>query len=144
MGMRNSQDPYGSHASLVDRVIGNAYEVVKAVYLRLGEIGYIASNMEAVVITAKNLPDTSTVMVPGRLGQRGERVEIAMSSKVTMDTLVASSVMILDAAGNAYQDGNGNFLFSIKNGKLIIKLMSDAPTTMVSAEVRWLITYRIR
>jgi len=144
MGSRNQMDPYGGSTSLVDKVIGNAYNVVLAVYRNLAEIKYVVSHMESIVTLAKNLPDTSNVLVLSNMGGLGQTVFIDLPERVTVESMTSFSVLLVDAAGNGYQDGNGNFLFWFRNGKLVVKLMSDAPASMVGAEIRWNINYRIR
>lgn len=144
MGMRSPLDPYGGRAGLVDKFIGDAFDIVHAVSRHLSEIKYLVMNMEAIIIVAKNLPDTSTKTVGARLGFRGETVSVPMPEGITMANIVSSTVLALDGQGNAYQTNNGDFYFHIQNGALKLTLSSAAPATMSGAEVRWNIVYRIR
>jgi hypothetical protein len=49
MGHRNPHDPFGGADTFVDKMIGNAYEVVKFVARYVKEIRYVALNMEHVL-----------------------------------------------------------------------------------------------
>lgn len=51
--MRGTLDIYGGNlASMTDKLIGDAFATVKAVYDKLADITYVAYNMQAVVTLA--------------------------------------------------------------------------------------------
>lgn len=144
MGIRTAQDPYGGRTGLVDKLIGNAFDVVHLVARHINEIKYLVSNMEAIIIIANNLPDTSTKTTTGRVGNRGATVVVPMPTGVTMANIVSSTVLVLDSENNAYQINNGDFSFMVRDGNLHLTLYSEAPTSMIGAELRWNVVYRVR
>lgn len=63
--MRSTMDFQGGNmAPLVDKMIGDAFKVVKAVYDNIEAIKYVAYNMQAVVSLAQRMQDLET-----RVGQ---------------------------------------------------------------------------
>lgn len=64
MGHRPVHDPYGGVNPLIDKMIGNAFDIVKYVARHLREIRYLAENMELVHIVA-NMNRKYTVLVSG-------------------------------------------------------------------------------
>lgn len=143
MAIRNAQDPYGGRTGLVDKLIGNAFDVVHVVARHINEIKYIVANMEAVVTVAQNLPDTSNITRNITMGSRGTISTYDLPTGVTMANLVFSSLLVIDANTNGFQTENAYFRYWYENGKLKLYLASDAPVSMVGAEARWNITYRI-
>jgi hypothetical protein len=144
MAIRNTQDPYGGRTGLVDKLIGNAFDVVHLVARHINEITYLVNNMEAIIIVAKNLPDTSSVTKTATFGDRGETVAYSLPANVTMNNLVQSTMLILDGNGNAYQSSNGNVDFWYEDGVFCVRLADEAPASMIGATFRWNVTYRIR
>ena len=55
MGIRPTNDPYGGVNPLIDKMIGNAYDIVKYVAANLKTIRYVAENMETVFQAAQNM-----------------------------------------------------------------------------------------
>ena len=53
--MRTVNDPYGGYSPLVDKMIGNAYEVVKHVAMNLMYIRHVSANLEQVYTVATNI-----------------------------------------------------------------------------------------
>lgn len=62
--MRNVNDPYEcrTHNTLVDKLIGNAFDVVRYVAMNMKEILYVAVNMENIYIVATNVRDNTVVV----------------------------------------------------------------------------------
>lgn len=48
MNMRTCNDPYANPTTLVDKMIGTAYDVVRYVAMNMEKLLYIADNMEAI------------------------------------------------------------------------------------------------
>ena len=53
--MRTVNDPYGGYSPLVDKMIGNAYEVVKHVAMNLMYVRHVSANLEQVYTVATNI-----------------------------------------------------------------------------------------
>lgn len=61
MGMRPMNDPYGGHAPLVDKLIGNAYDHVRFVAVNMPAIKHVSANLEAVYNVHSNMDAVKNV-----------------------------------------------------------------------------------
>lgn len=130
--MNNTLNPYGGVNPLIDKMIGNAYDIVKYVAKYLREIRYVAENMKY-VFTAAN--GNRTV-----LRQTGDGI----ASTLWIDLPVDFDMATVDSVNVAafYSSGTvvtfpapDTFGFSISAGQVVIQLFSVAPQ-VVSAEYR--------
>lgn len=55
MGMRPTNDPFGGHTPLVDKLIGNAYDHVRFVAVNMPAIKHVSANLEAVYNVHANM-----------------------------------------------------------------------------------------
>jgi hypothetical protein len=143
MAIRNVQDPHGGRTGLVDTLIGNAFDIVYLVARHINEIKYIVANMEAVILVAKNLPESVNITRKLTLGNRGQITTYDLPDEVTVSNLASSSLMVIDNNGDAFPNQDGNFQWWYDGGKLKIYLSPDAPLVMAQAEARWNITYKV-
>lgn len=60
MGMRNTNDPFGGNAAIVDSMIGNAFDTVRSVHDELSTLKYLAEHM-ADIVSAASVPSNSAV-----------------------------------------------------------------------------------
>lgn len=61
MGMRPTHDPFGGHGPLVDKLIGNAYDIVKHVAMNMAYVKHVSFHLEHVFTVSKNIQDVNTV-----------------------------------------------------------------------------------
>lgn len=138
-------DPYSDypngHASLVDKMIGNAYEVVRYVAKHLDMIRYVGSNMENIHEIATNLKTNGLVL--GTVLGLNETASIAIPEGVSQASILSSSVMLVDLDGSLYGPDSGYFSASIQTGALRVFLHPDAPLQLENAVVRWFLTYGV-
>lgn len=139
MGMRTVNDPCSSRAPLVDKLIGNAYEIVKYVAMNLTTIRYVAENMELVHQVGTNLKQTA--VLNGTTGIAGATVSVALPTGVTAGQVIGSQVMIQTSEGDLYGDNSGHFTSNIQGGMLRLTLGMSAPAGLQSASFRWFLTY---
>ena len=61
MGMRPTNDPFGGTGPLVDKLIGNAYDIVKHVAMNMAYVKHVSFHLEHVFTVSKNIQDVNTV-----------------------------------------------------------------------------------
>lgn len=120
--MRTPFQPYGGVSPIIDKMIGNAYDVVKYVARYLKEIRYVAENMETIYEVAHlaggqkdfieviaNGSDIFTVSFPeGRsVSEIRELTAVAIASDGRVSGL------------------GGDFMIYVNNGQIQINLWSD-------------------
>lgn len=139
----NVCDPYDGrgHTGLIDKMIGNAYDVVKYVARHLDVIRYVATNMENIYVVATNLK--RSVLVISETGLANTTKSVALPEGVTPAMVVASSVLVQDANGDLFGSDSGYFTASIQSGALRLFLKPDAPANLENAVIRWFLTYGV-
>lgn len=101
--MRTPFNPQGDANTLIDKMIGNAYDIVKYVACYLREIRYVAENMEQVFIAANG----NRRVLTGNPGGTSS-LALALPSGVTVadiDSITAQAVM----GGNVFLPGSSTF-----------------------------------
>jgi hypothetical protein len=124
--MRGSLDQVGGADQLVDKLIGNAYDVVYQVRLKLPELMRINDNLRGnKTVYAVAGPVGSTVMVP-------------LPEGISHTRIVASSVLLADTRGNIYGTDTGYFTTKILDGQLRVMVTDQ---TVAELSIRWFITF---
>lgn len=113
MGMRNEMSPYGGVNPLIDKMIGNAYDIVKYVARYLKEIRYVAENMEHIYIAANgNKVKFSAV------GNGTDTLIIPLPSEVDTTSIEEISVAVVITSGDVYTAGSDKVYYYITNGTI--------------------------
>lgn len=131
MGIRPCNDPYGGVNPLIDKMIGNAYDIVKYVATYLKEIRYVAENMQSVFLAANGNTIELTVVADS------DNLSIALPEDFDIDDLRGLSVIAVTSDGKVYGPDTTTFAAYIDNeaATLNISIASDIPL-MASAEYR--------
>lgn len=116
--MRQVHDPYGGVNPLVDKMLGNAYDIVKYVARYLKEIRYVAENMENVYNVAHGYRKVVAVYAEG-----SSTLSIPLPVGVNQDNLEGVQVMALDSSEN-YFSGPDTFNYGIQGNDLVISISS--------------------
>ncbi len=95
MGMRTVFDPYGGPTPMIDKLIGSAFPLVKAVAENLDQINYVTANMASIVQAAVSL--TSLPPVPDYVAAVAANATLAQ----TAATQALSAEASVQATGNA-------------------------------------------
>lgn len=140
MGHRNSHDPFGGADTFVDKMIGNAYEVVKFVARYVKEIRYVAFNMEHIYRVSQNIYENILLTQP--INALGTTFEIALPEGVTPSMVINSSVTVQTTAGTIYGPSADTFSWIIEDNKLKVTVPLGAPAGMVGANIRWLLNWQ--
>lgn len=136
--MRNTLDPFGGSDTVVDKVIGNAYDVVLAVRMKLRELMFIVANMDSLMEIANNLK--STTVVSGISGVAGATTIIQLPLGMSPLKILSSTVMLADQFGNMYTPDSGYFTTLIQGGNLHVIMAPTAPIGAQNIPIRWFIT----
>lgn len=138
--MQNPFNPKAGNNSVVDALIGNAYEVVKYVAYYVKEIQYVAYNMEHVYRVSQNMYQNVFKTLP--ITAVDTTYEIDLPEGVTAPMIIGTSVTVLTADGVIYGPSESTFTWTITGGKLTVVVPPDAPEAMVGADIRWLINWQ--
>ena len=143
MGFRGTLDPYGGPLTLVDKMIGSAYEYVKIVALNINVIKYLAYNLEAIIQAAKiDFANGIQVITGGITPAAGAIKSIPLPAGVLMTDLRQSTVMIITKEDKVFFDTNAYWSSWIESGSLHVAISDQAPAYMVGAQIRWLLRYK--
>lgn len=137
--MRTEQDCKGGNASIVDRMIGNSYDVVKYVARYLKEIRYVAFNMEHIYRISQEL--RSNIKLKETITALDTTYTIPLPSKVSPQKVLASHVLVTTIDGEIYPEASNTFSWVIKNGLLHVKVSDVAPQSFLGSEIRWFLTW---
>ena len=137
--MRTVNDPYGGQVPLIDKLIGNSYRVVKAVYESLKEIRYVAANMEAIYAVANGTVRNQLLLTAIAISPD---TEIDLPADFQVADIQALSVLILTEDGNVYVSGEDTFSWVLEDGVIIVTLVGSPPTNVVGGTIKCLITHQ--
>ena len=120
--MRNSMNPYGGVNPLIDKMIGNAYDIVKYVAKYLREIRYVAENMEYVYTAANGNRAILTQLADGS----GDPIIIALPDGLTVGQIESINVTAL-YDNVITMPAPDTFEFNVSGGNINIELISILP-----------------
>ena len=120
--MRNSMNPYGGVNPLIDKMIGNAYDIVKYVAKYLREIRYVAENMEYVYTAANGNRTILTQLADGS----GDPITIALPDGLTVGQIESINVTAL-YDNVITMPAPDTFEFNVSGGNINIELISILP-----------------
>lgn len=119
--MRPVNDPYGGVNPLIDKMIGNAYDIVKYVARYLKEIRYVAENMEHVFIAANG----NRVMLTAE-GNGSASLNVTIPDSVEFSNIQDVSVIAI-AGSNIYMPSSQTFNFGIAGDEVAISIENYVP-----------------
>lgn len=132
--MRNEMNPYGGVNPLIDKIIGNSYDIVKYVARYLKEIRYVAENMATVYNAAHG--GRTVVEVPSTGAS-----PISVPLPAGVNTMNLQSIDVIATDGNMlYFASPDTFNFGVNAlaGTLVISYNSSDPI-FVNAD--WRVTF---
>lgn len=141
MAMRTVFDPFGSPTLLVDKMIGNEYDIVKFVAENMEFIRHVQANLEALVELSNNLKTSGLLL--GTTGLATETTSIALPDGVLQEHVLASSVLVVGKDGGLYGPDSGYFDVRIQGSALRVTMASTAPLHVQNATIRWFLTYGV-
>ena len=115
--MRPCHNPYGGVNPLIDKMIGNAYDVVKYVARYLKEIRYVAENMQHVFAAANG---NRIVLTGTATGASPLLIPLPEGSNVLDFQSVA--VHALDMDYQMYFPGPDTFNYGVSGGNVVISI----------------------
>lgn len=128
--MRQVHDPYGGVNPLIDKMIGNAYDIVKYVARYLKEIRYVAENMEHVYNAAHN----KKVVVEEQA--YGNNLYIPLPSGVSMDNLENIEVIALDGS-QVFFPASNTFNYGVNYDEVVISISSNLTSATFRCTFRY-------
>ena len=132
MGIRPTNDPYGGVNPLIDKMIGNAYDIVKYVARYLKEIRYVAENMEQVYQAAEylqaggasqgGLPSNQHYLIT--MGYGYSPIQLILPENVALEDIYGVQVVAM-YGGTLLTPGPNTFSFKIEPGIIYITTNSS-------------------
>lgn len=134
MGIRPGSDPYGGVNPLIDKMIGNAYDIVKYVARYLKEIRYVAENMHLINEAVNGRVISISVLNDGQ-----SQIAIELDETVAVEDIESISVITYNS-GQVFTSSPETFTYNIDNGILLIH--AEGPVDLNYAEFKITITMR--
>lgn len=116
--MRQTMHPYGGVNPLIDKMIGNAYDIVKYVARYLKEIRYVAENMATVYEAVHGNTRLVVVENNGSLS-----ISVDLPDDVLFGSIENISV-IASTSSEIYAPGPDTFNFGVSGGQIHISVGS--------------------
>lgn len=133
--MYNSMNPYGGVNPLIDKMIGNAYDIVKYVAKYLKEIRYVAENMQYVYAAANGSRLRYAVA-----GTGAAQLLIPLGPDFPHASIEGLSVVAVYNNTTLSFPGSNTFTYSIVGSNIVIDITSTDPAVTM-AEFRATATY---
>ena len=140
MSLGNPFNPKAGNDSVVDALIGSAYEVVKYVAYYVKEIRYVAFNMEHVYAVSQNMYKNAFKVQT--MTNRGQDYTFTLPEGVTAGMILNIAPTVLTSAGAIYGPSPANFSWVLGDGVIIVNIPGDAPEAFVGASLRCLINWQ--
>lgn len=142
MGIRNPFDKgnwdVNNPTTLVDKMIGSAYDVVKYVACHMRYIEYVAKNMRDIYDVATE--GRRSKLIKGTLGALGSTTTINLTPLV-QDQIQSMHLNLIGADGTLYEPNGLDLIATITAGVLTIVLDPDAPAVYANAKVNVTVFY---
>ncbi|MEO5499010.1 MAG: hypothetical protein ABIR46_00755 [Candidatus Saccharimonadales bacterium] len=136
--MNNSMNPYGGVNPLIDKIIGNAYDIVKYVAKYLREIRYVAENMEYVYVAANGNRTLLSQIADGT----GAAFTIPLPVDMTTAYIESINVAAHYTGGIMTMPGSDTFRFSVSGGNVnIYPISADVSIRSATYKVTIIRTY---
>lgn len=127
--MRPVHDPYGGVNPLIDKMIGNAYDIVKYVARYLKEIRYVAENMQTVYNAAHGGRTVVETLSTG-----SSPVYVPLPTGVSLSNLQDISVIATDGV-HIFFAASDTFNYGVSGSDLVISF-DDSNPDLASADWR--------
>ena len=139
MTLRGSMEQLGGLTGMVDKMIGNAFPIVRTVADNIDAVNYCKDNMEAIVLVAEQLESEITYNLTTVAGTIGAEASIPYPSGVTNAKVRGMTVILVAGDGTVYLPGE-SYTAMVVGGALKVTLLSGAPSPMVGGLIRWRLT----
>lgn len=142
MGLVAPHNPFGRTAPMVDKLIGDAFDIVKEVHDNLDYIKAVADTLMISVVGQPLLAQRALFSDEGFAPLAGESTVIDFPDvSINYKAILASHVIIEGSDGNRYFADGGFFTAYVAADGLHLSLKSNAPGALQEAPVSWFIIY---
>lgn len=128
--MRPCHNPYGGVNPLIDKMIGNAYDIVKYVARYLKEIRYVAENMEYVY----NAAHSKKAVVEEQA--QGNNLYIPLPDGVSIANLENVEVIALDGS-QVFFPSSDTFNYGVNYDEVVISIDSSLTSATFRCTFRY-------
>lgn len=117
--MQNPMNPYGGVNPLIDKMIGNAYDIIKYVARYLREIRYVAENMQTVYLAANG----NRVFLEGTLVDPDTTMNVSLPEGVTASEIRGIDVVAYSSTNDSvYISGETTFSYMVEDDGVFISV----------------------
>lgn len=134
--MMPANNPYGGVNPLIDKMIGNAYDIVKYVARYLKEIRYCAENMESIYTAANG----NKMVLTGTASGSSLELPLPVGFDFTSIEGMVVTAFVTESGNEIYMPGSDTFNFGCDGVSVIISITEDVPA-LQTAEYKCLIHY---
>lgn len=118
--MRNAMNPYGGTGPLIDKMIGNAYDIVKYVAKYLKEIRYVAENMQYVYQAANG-----NRLIFGA-NASSDQLVLALPTGFDQEDIDSISVLATNSTNVLVPPTPTSFSYSVSGNNVVINITSGS------------------
>lgn len=122
--MRTPFNPYGGVNPLIDKMIGNAYDIVKYVARYLKEIRYVAENMEHVYDAVHGYRHHVEAWSQGYT-----TLTFQMPNSVSIESVTSIESVAING-GSVYLPGPDTYNLGVDYGTIVISINPNAPSNL--------------
>lgn len=139
--MFNSNNPFNNTNSLIDKMLGNSYRIIKDVWDNLKEIRYVSYNMEDIHAVATGTVRSQLLLTGTTLNPT---TEIPLPNQFLIEELQSASVIMITTIGNklVFSPSESTFSWKIENGDVVVSLSDPVNPILVGSTIKCLLTYQ--
>lgn len=138
--MSSSCTPFNP-AQLTDRMIGDAFPIVKNVYDNMTYVKALGLALSASSVGSPLLKER-VVTVSGGTGALGSTITVPFDDlDMVLSKIKTSSVKIIGTDGALYFEDSGVYSTKITTAGLVFTLKSNAPAACANAIIEWFMIY---
>ena len=146
MGMRPINDPYGTPITIVDKLIGNAYEIVRLIAKKMPIIEYLASIMERMEIVTQqsdNILSLKIVESTKLISEAGNTILIPIPDGISPNDIHDSMVSFLGSNGTLYFYESGKITHVINAGFLVVTIDASLTSVVLGGLIKWNLVHKV-
>lgn len=140
MGAIGSTNPFGRPTQMVDKLIGDAYPVVKTVYDHMEFIHLVAANLQQSTVGVPLLVQRG-VLLHGSVTTSGPTEIEFTDMDLNYLNILSCSVRLQSLDNKLYFSDSGYFTYSVTSTGIELELTDNAPSSLEEAIVQCFIVY---
>lgn len=133
MGNRGPTDPYNDGTTLVDKMIGNAYQIVK----------YVACNLDDIKVVARYFRKVGNQKIESTLGGLGSTTDFVMTG-VDDSQIISVNALVRGSDNVVYFPDGVNIIMTMSDDKVHLRLGAAAPSVLIRGKAIVTVAYNFK